>query len=483
MQFFWCLPIKPEYGFQPSPDVPPACLLRYSPTHLRILRLHFLALIAMNLCLLFLFAVTVSTGWFVLGVIALLLLTSYLVAGMFAPMPRYAIGERVEIPSNHTDSFLVQLASLADAAVNRTGRLDIFTNGPAFYPAILDAFRSARRSINLEAYVFQKGEIARQYVDIMAERARAGVQVNIVLDAFGSLGAPDRLFAPLLQAGGKVFRYNRLTWYRLLRIGSRTHRELVIVDGKLGFIGGAGVADQWFTGAHNNPRWRDTMIRVEGEAVANLQATFAENWLQAAGELIAGDAYFPDIQCPDPTTALVVNSTPTIGGSTRARILMQLLIASAARSVAITTPYFLPDKTLMRELCRAIERGVDVRILVPGAKSDHMLTRSTSRGAYGELLKSGAEVYEYQPSMIHAKILVVDDLWSVVGSTNFDTRPVGINAEVNLAVRDRTVAQRLETDFAADLRESQRITLEDWRRRPITERVTELLGWAFERQQ
>jgi cardiolipin synthase len=264
---------------------------------------------------------------------------------------------------------------------------------------------------------------------------------------------------------------------------SRTHRELVIVDGKLGFIGGAGVADQWFTGVNDKPSWRDTMIRVEGEAVANLQATFSENWLQASGELLVGSAYFPDIQCPDPTTALVINSTPTIGGSTRARILMQLLIASATRRIAITTPYFLPAKTLMRELCRALERGVNVQILVPGTKSDHMLTRSTSRGAYGELLKAGAEMYEYQPSMIHAKVLIVDELWAVVGSTNFDNRSFGINDEVNLAVRHPAVAQRLGSDFEADLRQSQRITLEDWRRRPVMERATELLGWAIERQQ
>jgi cardiolipin synthase len=225
------------------------------------------------------------------------------------------------------------------------------------------------------------------------------------------------------------------------------------------------------------------MIRVEGEAVANLQATFMENWLQAAGELLVGSAYFPDIKCPDAMTALIVNSTPTIGGSTRARILMQLLIASATRNIAITTPYFLPDKTLRRELCRAVERGVKLRILAPGMKSDHMLTRSTSRGAYGELLKAGAEVYEYQPSMIHAKVLIVDELWAVVGSTNFDNRSFGINDEVNLAVRDRAVAQRLGADFTADLHKSQRITLDDWHRRPLTERATELLGWAIERQQ
>ena len=437
----------------------------------------------MNLCISLCFAIAVPTGWFVPGVIALVLLTAYLLAGMFGPMPRYEIKETNQIPANDTRPFLLLLASLVDADINRTGRLDVLTNGPAFYPAILNAFRTAQHSISLEAYVFMKSEIARQYVEVLAERARAGVRVNVVLDAFGSLGAPTSFFAPLLQAGGRVVRYNRLTWYRLLRMDSRTHRELVIVDGKLGFIGGAGVSDWWFTGVNGKPRWRDTMVRVEGETVANLQATFAENWLQAAGELIVGSSYFPDIQCPDPTTALVISSTPTIGGSTRARILMQLLIASAKRNLAITTPYFVPDKTLKRELCRAIERGVKVQILVPGNKNNHFLVRTTSRGDYGELLKAGAELYEYQPSMIHAKILIVDELWAVVGSTNFDNRSFGINDEVNLAVRDIALAQRLGADFTADLEDSQRITFEDWRNRPLTERATELLGWVFERQQ
>src|SRR6185503_2433676 len=208
----------------------------------------------MNLSVFLCLAMTVSTGWFVLGLIALVLLMAYLLAGMFGPMPRYDIRNVEEIPENETCPFLSLLAALADASINTTGRLEVFTNGPAFYPAILNAFRSAQRSVNLEAYVFQKGEIARQYVEVLAERAWAGVQVNIVLDAFGSLGAPWSFFAPLLEAGGKLFRYNRLTWYHVLRMDSRTHRELAIVDGKYGFIGGAGVADQWFTGAKGNPR-------------------------------------------------------------------------------------------------------------------------------------------------------------------------------------------------------------------------------------
>jgi cardiolipin synthase len=226
------------------------------------------------------------------------------------------------------------------------------------------------------------------------------------------------------------------------------------------------------------------VVRVEGEAVPNLQATFAENWLAASGELLTGNAYFPQITCPANTAAMVINSTPTIGGSTRARVLFQLLLASAKRSISITTPYFLPDKSLTRELCRAIEeRDVKLRILVPGRKSDHLLTRSTSRGGYGPLLEAGAEVYEYQPSMIHAKILCVDGLWGVVGSTNFDNRSFGINDEVNLAVCDAAFAEQLDQDMTGDVAQSRRVSLEEWRARPVSERAPELLGWIFERQQ
>ena len=218
-------------------------------------------------------------------------------------------------------------------------------------------------------------------------------------------------------------------------------------------------------------------------AVYNLQATFAENWLASSGELLVGDAYFPPIQCEHRLTSMVVNSTPTVGGSTRARILFQLLLASARKSISITTPYFLPDKSLTKELCRAIERGLRVRILVPGRKSDHMVTRSTSRAGYGTLLKAGAEVYEYQPAMIHAKVLCIDDLWVVIGSTNFDNRSFGINDEVNLAMRDAGVATRFENDMALDLDQSRRVSLAEWKHRPVTERATELMGLVFERQQ
>ncbi len=428
--------------------------------------------------------VSIPTGLFVFGIIAVIFLAAFLLSGIFGPTPKYEIANRDQLPANDSPRFQVLVESMVDAKVNRAGTLEVLKNGPAFYTAELEAIRNARRSVNLEAYIFQKSAIGSQYLEAMAERARSGVAVNVVLDAFGSAGVTRGFFRPLLDAGGKVKWYNSPAWYRLTRLDNRTHRELLIVDGTIGFIGGAGIADQWFSGSHGQPRWRDTVVRVQGEAVPNLQATFAENWLAASGELLSGDEYFPDIACPNKMAAMVINSTPTVGGSTRARVLFQLLLASAKHSISITTPYFLPDKSLTRELCRAIEdRGVKVRILVPGRKSDHLLTRSTSRAGYGPLLKAGAEVYEYQPSMIHAKVLCIDELWAVVGSTNFDNRSFGINDEVNLAVCDPAFAGRLEQDMLGDLAESRRISFNEWRHRPVTERAPELLGWILERQQ
>jgi cardiolipin synthase A/B len=430
-----------------------------------------------------LFAVSVPTWAAVLGVIALVLVASSFLGGIVGPTPRYKLTDRSGLPSNDSDRFLQVMEALADAAVNRTGTLEVLTNGPAFYPAALETIRTATQSVNIEAYIFQKSAIAQNYVEALAERARAGVSVNLVLDAFGSAGTSKAFLSPLLDAGGKVFWYNGPRWHRLMHLDNRTHRELMIVDGRIGFIGGAGIADQWYKGVKGKPRWRDSYVRIEGEAVPSLQATFAENWLSVSGELITGDAYFPNIRNEHPLVSMVVNSTPTVGGATRARILFQLLLASAQHNISITTPYFLPDRSLSQELCRALERGIRVRILVPGRKSDHMLTRSTSRAGYGELLKAGAEVYEYQPSMIHAKVMCVDELWVVVGSTNFDNRSFGINDEVNLAIRDANVAMRFENDMALDLDQSRRISLDEWKHRPVTERATELMGLVFERQQ
>src|SRR5579871_1783763 len=423
----------------------------------------------------------VSTGFLVIAYLAIAAAAIVMLSGLFAPGLRYKISA-VSSEDNTSDEFLHVLESLTDSKVQRGIALTVLTNGEDFYPEELRAIATAERSINLEAYSLQRGEIAQQYVDALAERARAGVMVRVVLDGLGSAGVTSRYFAKLKEAGGKVAWYNDAKWYKLTHYNNRSHREVLVIDGRIGFVGGAGIADHWYKGKGRNPRWRDTMVRVEGPSVANLQATFAENWLESSGEVLTGPDHFPEIRALAPeNAALVVNSTPSGGGSTRARILFQMLIASARESIHITTPYFLPDHAMMDVLLKAIrERGVEVKLLVPGKRSDHLLTRSSSRFGYGKLFRAGAAIFEYQPAMIHAKILLIDGLWGVVGSTNFDNRSFGLNDEVNLAVRDSNFVARLESDFARDLAQSERITYEKWRRRSIFARAPELLGWVLE---
>jgi cardiolipin synthase len=408
------------------------------------------------------------------GVIAFLLLGPVLPYTIVRP-PTVGIGSQ---------AFLRILAALADAQVYRGARVDVLANGESYYEAELAAIREARHSVNLEAYIFRRGEIGRRFVAALAERARAGVAVNLVLDAVGSFTTGRAFFEELSEAGGRVFWYHPLRWHTLPRINNRTHRVLLIIDGRVAFIGGAGFADVWRFDRDGRRRWRDTMFRVEGEVVRGLQATFVENWVESSGEILTAEPYFPEASAKGSVTALVVNSSPTTGLSTRARVLFQTLLASARKSIFITTPYFLPDRSARQEMLRAIrERGVKVTILTPGRHTDQLLTRRSSRRLYGPLLQAGAEIHEYQPGMIHTKCLVVDELWSVVGSTNFDNRSFGLNDEVNLAACDAELARRLIEDFAGDLSQSRPISHREWRRRPLLERAHELLGSLLERQQ
>jgi cardiolipin synthase A/B len=390
-----------------------------------------------------------------------------------------------------SDEFLCLLGALSDAQVHRDSRIEVLTNGTTFYEAQLDAIRGAQRSVHLEAYIFRKDTISRRFVDALAERARAGVKVNLVIDAIGSFATWDDTFAALREAGGRVCWYQPISFSLLKRLNNRTHRELLIVDGEVGFIGGAGIGDNWLSGEKKEPAWRDTVCKVTGDLVLGLQSTFVENWLEAAEEILPAAA-FPacpkqstDDGDPEPDEAagLVVISSPSAGRSTRARVLFQTLLASAKKSIHITSPYFLPDRGIRRELIAAVQRGVSVKIIAPGDHADHLMTRRASRRRYGELLKGGAEIVEYQPAMIHAKILIVDGVWSVVGSTNFDNRSFGLNDEVNLAARCGPLANRLEEDFARDLAQSRCITYEEWSRRPWRERIVETLGRILERNQ
>lgn len=424
----------------------------------------------------------VSTGLFVIGAIVLAWQAFLLLMSLFAPSLKYQV-ESFEAPPLDTERFLKTLEALTDAQVNHGSSITVLTNGEKFYEAELAAIRNAQRSVNLEAYIFERGEVTGRFLQALAERARAGVKVNLTIDGIGSFSTRRSYFRELVDAGGRVKFYHPFSWKSVARINNRTHRELLVADGTVGFIGGAGIADHWLIGRKKHPRWRDTVMKVEGDVVCNLQATFAENWLESYGEVIFGEEYFPSPEARGASKAMVVNSAPSAGGSTRARILFQALVAAAKKTILINSPYFLPDRSMTKELVRACKRGVDVRVIVPGKKSDHALTRSSSRRLFGGLLKAGAKMYEYQPSMIHAKVLIVDGLWSVTGSTNFDNRSFGLNDEVNLAVRDDAIAERLSEDFAVDLRASHEVTLAEWQRRPVVERLNEAVGWVLQRQQ
>jgi cardiolipin synthase A/B len=421
----------------------------------------------------------------VIAIISIAFLALMLFLALFEPGLHYKIYKSPTL-SLDSKNFTRILAALADSQVQTQNEVVVLTNGEVYYEAELEAIRRARHNVNIEAYIFEKGEVASRFIEALTERQRAGVQVNLVVDAIGSVFTWKSYFKELCDAGGRVEWYHPIRWHNLPRINNRTHREIIIIDGETAFIGGAGIADHWLKDKvrRKHPRWRDTMFRIRGEVVTNLQATFAENWLESSGEILMGEHYFPLCEAKGGVEAMVVNSSPGVGRSTRARMLFQTLLASARKSIYITTPYFLPDWSAREEMVNAMKkRGVEVKIVTPGRHTDHLLTRTASRRLYGQLLKAGAEIYEYQPTMIHAKVMIVDGLWSVVGSTNFDNRSFGLNDEINLAACDKELAVRLQEDFAKDMTDSRLITYEEWRRRSIIERAQEVLGWVLERQQ
>jgi len=418
--------------------------------------------------------------WF--AIISMLAIASWIIIALFGPVPKYELSSRPNLPLE-SNEFINQLAAISDARIEQHTRVEDIPNGANFYPAEIEAIRAARQSVDLEAYILEKGEVASKIVEALTERARAGVEVNVVADAMGSVSTRKSFFDDLKKAGGHVAWYHPLRWYNWPRANNRTHREMLIIDGKTAFVGGAGIADHWFKQVKKDAPWRDSMFRVSGDAVTSLQGIFTENWLEASDHILLGEKYFPPAANAEGTVAMAIGSSPSEGGSTRARMLFQVLIASARNNLSITTPYFLPDQSLRKELVRAIQRGVKVQILVPGKHSDHGMTRSSSRGLYGDLLQAGAEIYEYQPAMIHAKIIIVDGTWSVVGSTNLDHRSFGLNDEDNLVVLDKELSARLLTDFHNDLSQSRKVTLEEWTNRPVWESGMEWLGWLISREQ
>ncbi len=424
-------------------------------------------------------------NWFwVLALIALVLQAGLIFIALFAPGLRYVVSNpRSEAVDS--DQFYNTLCVITNALCADKTKIEILTNGENYYAAELEAVRSAQSSIHLEAYIFVDGDVTNKFFDALVERAKAGVEVRLVVDAIGSTSLSNSSIDRLREAGGKFAWYMPLKWYTWPRLNNRTHRELLIVDGKVAFVGGSGWADHWmYPKGKDQARWRDTMVRVEGPAVSGLQAAFSENWLESSGEMLTERKFWPFPKGEGDSRAMVVRSSPTTGRSTTARVLFQTLLASARKRIYITTPYFLPDSSIRDEIVRAIrERNVEVKILTPGPGTDHMLTRRSSRRLFGPLLEAGARIFEYQPSMMHAKVLLIDSTWAVVGTTNMDPRSFSLNDEVNLATPDPRVALRLEADFHEDLKHSREVSYKEWKSRDISERIHEMFGGLIERQQ
>jgi cardiolipin synthase len=414
-----------------------------------------------------------------LTIIGAVFLIWLVLSALFTPHIPYHVEQTIEATSDH---FVQVLESTCQTALEAGNDIRILTGGAQFYPAMLDAIRGARESVNMECYIFRKGDTADRFVEALAERGRAGIRVRLVLDAIGSLGTFRRVAGKLRESGCRVELYQRLAWHRLSRLNNRTHREVLVVDGRVAFVGGAGIADCWEKPVGRKPTWRDMMARVEGPIVPNIQGIAAENWLECCGEILTGvESYKPGVQAGS-CAALAIRSSPA-DRATASRVLFQMLVEASTASVRIATPYFLPDRAFRRALGRTARRGVKITVIVPGGHTDQRWVRLASRRMYGGLLTCGIRIFEYQPAMMHVKMLIVDDLWGVIGTTNLDNRSFEHNDEMNVAIRDAGIADRLKQDFERDLSDSREITLRVWHQRPLWEKLIGPVASILERQQ
>ncbi len=350
-------------------------------------------------------------------------------------------------------------------------KVEVLLNGDQIFPAMLDAIRNAEKTITFETYIYWSESIGKEFADALMERARAGVKVHVMLDFMGSVKMDLAQIDEMKKAGVLVQRYHKPVWWKLARLNNRTHRKLLVIDGKLGFTGGVGIADQWRGNAQDEKHWRDTHFRIQGPVVGQIQAVFNDNWLKATGTVLDGPDYFPALQAVGDMPAQMFSSSPT-GGSESMHLMYLMAITAARKTIDLSAAYFVPDDLTIRTLIEAAKRGVRVRILMPGKFIDSDLVKAASRERWGELLAAGVKLAEYQPTMYHVKALIVDELLVSVGSTNFDNRSFSINDEANLNVLHREFARQQTAIFEDDWKRSNTVTRAEFRERPWWQRVT-----------
>ncbi len=368
--------------------------------------------------------------------------------------------------------FRRSLSALLGPQLVEGNQVDTLLNGEQIFPAMLAAIRSARTTITFETYIYWSGDIGRQFVDALTERAAAGVKVHVLLDWVGSIKMDDAMLDTMARSGIEVERFHQPHWSTLGKLNNRTHRKLLVVDGRVGFTGGVGIADQWKGQARNPEEWRDSHFRVEGPVVAQMQSVFLDNWMRATGKVLHGEAYFPALHPAGSLVAQVFSSSPS-GGSESMQLMYLLSITAARKTIDLANSYFVPDEITIKTLIDAARRGVKIRVITPSGHIDSETVRRASRGSWGPMLEAGIEIAEFQPTMFHVKGLVVDGLFSSVGSTNFDNRSFRLNDEANLNVLDRTFGTEQRRVFESDWTKARKITLDEWLRRPLWERVLE----------
>jgi cardiolipin synthase A/B len=402
----------------------------------------------------------------------------------------FALGRRPqrmwteEIGAVDSPDFLRPVAALLNAPMRRGGTATLLNNGDVYFADILAAIRAAEHTVHFMVYIWEPGEISDQFFDALCERAAAGVQVRLLLDGLGGIRTPDDGLDRLRTAGGRVGVFRPMRFGKLLRFHKRNHRRAIVLDGRIAYTGGAAVGDKWKGDARNPEEWRDTMVRVDGCLAHNLQSAFGELWAFCTGEVLTGDDVFPpDI---DDDAASSVQSCGIISSPSSEehplRLFYFLTFLAARERLWITTPYFVPDKHTRQVVKRRAQAGVDVRILMPNEHTDAKPIRRASHSYYQELLNAGVRIYEYQPTMMHSKHVVVDGKWSVVGSANMDIRSKELNEENVLGILDHSLAQQLEETFLADLERSREIDRVQWQKRGTSARIIERIAVLFAEQ-
>jgi cardiolipin synthase A/B len=473
------------------------------------------------------FVVAVATayddrwGWaFSAGAMAFV---SYLVTPIEAS-PQYGLEHEFSVDS---DEFLTTITGASGVPVLPGNRIDVLHNGDEFYPVMLEEIARAKSSITIEAYIYWAGAIGRRFADALAAKAGEGIPVKILLDAVGSATIGSEILETLEEGGCQLAWYNRIHWYTIGQFNHRTHRKSLIIDGRVGFTGGAGIADVWLGHAQSPEHWRDTQIRITGPAVTPLQTGFSQNWLKTTGELLSGETYYPEHDPPSRgfgatspasrgfgatspasrgfgatspasrgfggtspasrgfgatnLSVQTVMSSPESGASS-VRLMHYLPIVCARRSIYISNPYFVPDQAAIDTLVEARQRGVDVRIMVAGRHNDTWLARQNSRRLYGPLLRAGIQILEYNQTFMHQKTMVVDGLWVSIGTTNFDNRSFAHNEETSVCIKDAELATFMEQTFRVDMRACDHVELEAWQKRGVLTKSLEAVASLLEAQ-